>query len=152
MNNRTGALLYQGEPAQGSLLKLLLLLLPTIFLIISVIFLSSGETAGGLVMMGDAFLIGLILWMILPRSYQVFEDRLRIVLGGPVAINIDFAQVKSIEVTNKSDLTVNFVTVITKNYVRIIKKRGMNIAITPEHSELFIDEANRALQRWNNPS
>ena len=103
-------------------------------------------------MMGDAFLIGLILWMILPRSYQVFEDRLRIVLGGPVAINIDFAQVKSIEVTNKSDLTVNFVTVITKNYVRIIKKRGMNIAITPEHSELFIDEANRALQRWNNPS
>ena len=103
-------------------------------------------------MLGDAFIIGLILWLVLPHSYQVFEDRLRIVLGGPLAVNIDFAQINKIEITNKLDLTVNFVTTVANSYVRIIKKRGLNVAISPEHSELFVEEANRALQRWNNPS
>ena len=44
---------------------------------------------------------------------------------------------------------MNFVTRITTNYVTIEKKRGMNVAITPTDGALFVENANRALNEWN---
>jgi hypothetical protein len=43
---------------------------------------------------------------------------------------------------------VNLVTRITKNYVKIVKKKGMSIAITPADNESFVEKANLALSQW----
>jgi hypothetical protein len=85
---------------------------------------------------------------VFPRRYQVYEDHLRIVLGGPFAIRIGFGQIKAIEVTSRMALTANFVTRVTKTYVRIVKKSGLDIAITPKSNDLFVDNAIRASSRW----
>ena len=78
----------------------------------------------------------------------MFEDRLRIVLGGQFAINVGFNQISFIEVTTRNALTLNLVSKIARTYVIIGKKKGMSIAITPERNELFVENASRALSQW----
>ena len=141
-------LLYQDEPEYGLVLKLILVIVPVMLLGASLYLWSSDESAGALVLLFEAFFVSLILWFVFPRRYQVYEDHLRIVLGGQFAIKIGFAQIKTIEVTNKTALTVNFATRITTTYVRIVKNKGLSIAITPKLNESFVENANRALHRW----
>jgi hypothetical protein len=142
-------LLYQDEPAYGLFLKLIIFFVPAGLLGGSVYLLSTGEVSGSLALLAEAVFIALIFWMVFPRKYQVYQDHLRIVLGGPIAIKIRFEKIKAVEVTGRTAFTVNFVTRIAWNYVIIVKKRGLSIAITPKSNELFADNANRALSEWN---
>ncbi len=148
MNYSKSLLLYQFEPAPGTLLKSILMTVPAMLLIASIFLWSSSENTGGLILLTEAIIISLIFWLIYPRSYQVYEDHLRIVLGGPFGVNVQFAQISKIEVTSKTDMTMNFTTTITRTYVRIVKKQGLNIAITPKNADLFTENANRALSKW----
>jgi hypothetical protein len=149
MSYSKSLLLYQDMPAYGLLLKLIVVIVPVGLLVTSIYLWFSGENTGGLVMLAEAFFIGLVFWVIFPRRYQVYEDHLRIVLGGPFAIRIGFAQITAIEVTSRLGLTVNFVTRITKTYVRIIKRNGLDVAITPKSNDSFVENANRALGQWS---
>ena len=110
--------------------------------------LSSGESTDAIVLLVEAFVVGLIFWSVFPRRYQVYEDHLRIVLGGPFSVKVGFGQIRAIEVTSRLTISVNFVTKFTKSYVEIAKKRGLSIAITPRHDDLFVDNANEALSQW----
>lgn len=83
-----------------------------------------------------------------PRRYQIYEDHLRIMLGGPVAVKIGFDKIETIGVTSRLTFSVNFVTKFTKSYVEIAKKRGLRIAITPRDNDLFVENASRALSQW----
>ena len=109
---------------------------------------STGEPAGGLVLLGEALIIGLILWLVFPRKYQVYEDHLRIVLGGPFSIKVGFDRVVAVEVTSRTAMTVNFVTRFARTYVRIARKGGLSIAITPKSYERFVENANKAIKEW----
>jgi len=148
MSYSKSLLWYQDEPAYGLLLKLVIVIMPVGLLVASVYLWSFGENSGGLALLAEALFIGLIFWIIFPRRYQVYEDHLRIVLGGPLAVKIGFDRITTIEVTSRMALTVNFATRFTKTYVRIVKKKGLSIAITPKSTDLFVDNANRALSQW----
>ena len=99
-------------------------------------------------MLLEAFIVGLIFWLVFPREYRVYEDHLRIVLGGPFSVKVGFENIRAIRTTGKTAFTVNFVTRITKSYVEIAKKRGLSIAITPTDNDSFVENANRALEQW----
>ncbi len=148
MNYSRSLLLYQDEPAYGLLLKLVVVIMPAVFLAASIYVWSLGDTSGGLALLVEAFIISLIFWIVFPRKYQVYEDHVRIVLGGPFSVKIGFDKIKTIEVTSRLSFTVNFATRITKSYVEIAKKRGLSIAITPRANDLFAENANRALSQW----
>ena len=141
-------MLYQDEPEYGLLLKLIIMILPAGLLAASVYMWSSDDSFGGLALLAEAFIVGLIFWAVLPRRYQIYEDHLRIVLGGPFAVKIGFDRITTIEVTSRTALTVNFVTRFAKTYVRIGKKNGLSIAITPKSNDMFVDNANRASSQW----
>ena len=110
--------------------------------------LSLGDSYTGLVLLVEAFIIGFIFWVVFPRRYQVYEDHVRIVLGGPFSVKVGFDKIKAIVVTSRLTFSVNFVTKFTKSYVEIVKKRGLSIAITPRANDLFVENANRALSQW----
>ncbi len=148
MNYSKSVLLYQDEPAYGLLLKLIIVIVPVALLVASIYLLSSGDSSGGLALLAEAFIIGFILWIVFPRRYQVYEDHVRIVLGGPFSVKVGFAKIEAIRVTSKFIFSINFVTKLTKSYVEIAKKRGLNIAITPRDNDLFVENANRALSQW----
>src|SRR4030043_283365 len=114
MSYSKSLLLYQDEPAYGLLLNLIIVIVPAGCLAASVYLWSSGENAGGLALLAESFFIGLIFWVVFPRRYQIYEDHLRIVLGGPFIVKIGFDRITAIEVTSKMALTVNFVTRVTK--------------------------------------
>lgn len=141
-------LLYQDDPEYGAVLKLIVVIVPVMLLGASLYLWSSGEITGALVLLFEALFVGLIFWFILPRRYQVHEDHLRIVLGGPFSVKIGFKQIKTVEVTSKTALTVNFATRMAMTYVRIVTKKGLSIAITPKLNESFVENANLALHRW----
>jgi hypothetical protein len=148
MKPTNSLLLYQDEPAYGSPVKLIIIMVPMLLLGLSAYMWSTGERAGGLTLGAEACFIGFVFWIIFPRRYQVYEDHLRIALGGSLAVRIGFDQVKAIEVTSNNSLTVNFTTTVTKTYVRIVKKRGLSVAITPRSRDTFVENANRAMAEW----
>lgn len=152
MNYSKSLLLYQDEPAYGLLLKLILVVVPGIVLAASLYLWSVGENSGGLVLLVEAFIISFIFLIVFPRKYQVYEDHLRIVLGGPFSVKIGFDKIKTIEVTSGLSFGVNFVTRMTKSHVVIVKKKGLSIAITPRANDSFVENANRALSQWERTS
>jgi len=140
-------LLYQDKPTYGLLLKLILLI-PVAFLVGSLYLYLSGDVSGSLALLPGALFSGLIFWFVFPREYQVYDDHLRIALGRPFSVKVRFQNVKTVRITSRTGLTINFVTRIAKNYVEIVKKRGWSIAITPKDNDSFVENANRALEQW----
>jgi len=147
MNYSQSILLYQDKPKYGLLLKLILIM-PVILLASSIYLWSTGDAFVSLALLTEAFIIGLILWFVLPREYQVYENHLRIVLGGPFSVKVGFQNIEAIRITSRFAFTINFATRITKSYVEIAIKKGMSIAITPADDESFVEKANLALSRW----
>ncbi|MFC1902797.1 hypothetical protein ACFLX4_01855 [Chloroflexota bacterium] len=148
MNYSKSLLLYQDVPAYGLFLKLLIVTIPVAMLAAGIYVFSSGDSDDGLALLIGAFIIGFIFWVVFPRRYQVFEDHVRIVLGGPFSVKVGFDKIKTLGVTSRQTLSVNFVTKLTKNYVEIAKKSGLSIAITPGDNDLFVENTNQALSRW----
>jgi len=148
MSYSRSVLLYQDEPTYGLFLKLIIVIVPAALMAGSIYLWSSGESSGSLALLAEAFFIGIIFWVIFPRRYQVYEDHIRIVLGGPFSVKVGFNKITAIEATGRMALTVNFATRITKTYVRIVNKKGFSIAITPKSNDLFVENANRALSQW----
>jgi len=140
-------LLYQDKPKYGLFLKLILII-PVILLASSIYLWSTGEAIGSLALVTEAFIIGLIFWFVLPREYQVHENHLRIVLGGPFSVKVGFQNIEAIRITSRVAFSINFVTRITKSYVEIAIKKGMSIAITPTDDKSFVEKANQALSQW----
>ena len=148
MSYSKSVLLHQDKPAYGLLLKLIVVIVPGALLVGSIYLWFFGENSGSLAMLAEAFFIGLVFWIIFPRRYEVYEDHLRIVLGGTFAVKIGFDRITAIEVTSRMGLTINFVTSVTKTYVRIVKRKGLDIAITPKSNDSFEENANLALGQW----
>ncbi|MBI2850929.1 MAG: PH domain-containing protein [Chloroflexi bacterium] len=148
MRYTKGLLLYQGEPEYGRFLKLIIVALPAALLLASVYLFSSGDNEGGLATLLDVFIVVLIFLAVFPRKYQVYEDHLRIVLGGPFSVKVRFERIKSVEVTNRAAFTINFATRLTGSYVQIVIKNGVGIAITPRDNNQFVENANRSLSEW----
>ena len=141
-------LLYEDNPAYGLFFKLIIIGMPATFLIVSIFLWLAEETEGSLVLLAEAFIVGLIFWSVFPRKYQIYKDHLRIVLGGPFSVKVSFEQIKAIEATNTFAFSMNFVTRITKDYILIARKKGMGISITPQDNDSFIENANEAIAQW----
>ena len=148
MHYSKSILLYQDEPTYGFLLRLIFIIVPVILLVGSIYLLSSGESTDAILLLVEAFIVGLIFWSVLPRSYQVYENHLCIVLGRPFSIKVGFSDIEAIGITSRLILSINFVTKFSKSYVEINKKKGFSIAITTKDYELFVENANKALSQW----
>lgn len=149
MRYSNSVLLHRDRPEYGLLLKLTLIL-PVGLLVAGIYLWLSGETSGSLALLIQAVIVGLIFWLVFPREYQVYEDHVRIVLGGPFSVKVGFEKIRTIRTTTSmTGMSVNFATRITRSYVEIVKKRGLTIAITPADNDSFVENANRALGQWS---
>jgi hypothetical protein len=139
-------LIYQDEALYDAWVRLALGALIAIMLVsgIALLFI---DTEGAYVMLAGAIFISLLFWAILPRRYQVFEDHVRIVLGGPFAWTIPLKDIKSIgpASTRKGFIYwgVRFVTSLA-GVVEITRRHGLDVVFSPAHPDMFIEQANRA--------
>ncbi|MFC1945225.1 hypothetical protein ACFLWF_00560 [Chloroflexota bacterium] len=85
----------------------------------------------------------------MPRKLQIYDDKLRIVLGAPLAVNIPLSTIK--EARHSSGVKaymyggVRFAT--SSRYVtEIVRKKGINYVISPQNGDIFLDHLNRTIK------
>jgi hypothetical protein len=147
MDYSQSVLLYRDKPRYGILVKFILII-PAVLVASGIYLWSTGDAVGSLALLTEAFTIGLILWFVLPREYRVYENHLRIVLGGPFSVKVGFQNIEAIRITSRVSFSINLVTRITRSYVEIAIKKRMSIAITPTDNESFVEKASQALSQW----
>ncbi len=139
--------LSEAKPAGGFALKLIIAVAISSVLALGIYLWASGDEAGAWSLLAEALFILAIFRAVFPRSYQIYEDRIRIVLG-LFSVSIPFKDIETVKISNMASFTINFATAFTTRYILIKRRRGMSIVITPVSNELFAEEAGAALARW----
>lgn len=140
-------LVFEDTPRYDAWLKFVLGgVLALLFL--SGVILAFEDIEGSLVMFGVTIFDALLFKMILPQRFQIFEDRLRIVLGGPFRINIPLSNIREARQVSAADAFIywgiRFAT-STRYVVEIVRKRGLNLVISPSAGDIFLEQMNQAL-------
>ncbi len=116
---------------------------------LGIVFLPSAVAAAG-TLLGISLFDGLLFYCILPRKYQIYADRLVILMGAPFSKTIRLADIKSARrVAGSYAFGYNGLRFTTSSdyVVEILRQRGMGIVISPAGREYFVDQLKRALQR-----
>ena len=108
----------------------------------------STEPDTGWVLLGCTLFDTLLFHAILPRRFQVFGSRLRIVLGWPFAMNIRLDTVREVRAADSwlafAYWGIRFAT-STRSMVEIVRNRGLNVVISPADREAFITQMSQLL-------
>lgn len=108
----------------------------------------STEPETGCVLLGCTLFDVLLFHAILPRRYQLFNDRLRIVLGWPFAMNISLDTIREVRTADSwlafAYWGIRFAT-STRSMVEIDRSRGLNVVISPVERDTFIAQVSRLL-------
>ena len=100
-------------------------------------------------MFGITIFDSLLFKAILPRRFQIFDDKLRILLGGPLAINIALSNIADVRPASGRKVFVywgsRFAT-STSHVVEIIRKKGLNLIISPSNPDMFLEQFKQAQQ------
>ena len=89
---KTTNLLFEDTPKYDLWLKLILGGILALTLILGIVSINQ-DTEAAIVMFGITLFDALLFKAILPRRFQIFEDRLKILLGRPFAINIPLSNI-----------------------------------------------------------
>jgi len=145
---KTNILLYEDTPKYDSWLKLILGGVLALTFILGIIFISQDAKAA-LAMFGITLFDALLFKAILPRRFQIFEDRLRILMGGPFAINISFSNIEEAKLASgRKAFAYRGLRLATSTHhvVEIVRKKGLNLVISPRNDDMFLEQLNQARQ------
>ena len=148
---KTSNLLFEDTPKYDLWLKLILGGILALTLILGIVSINQ-DTEAAIVMFGITLFDALLFKAILPRRFQIFEDRLKILLGGPLAINIPLPNIAEAKPASGRKVFVywgsRFAT-STRHVVEIVRRKGLNLVISPAHDDMFLEQLNQArkLQR-----
>jgi hypothetical protein len=145
---KSTVLLYEAKPKYDAWFKYMVFGIPAFTLMVGFI-IAYIDIKGAWILFGVTVFYILLFWAILPRSYQIYEDRLNIKLGAPFAFTVSLA---SIQEANKATgyytfafWGVRFAT-SASNVVEIKRRRWMSVIISPSNADTFIERLNAARQ------
>jgi len=144
----TNTLLYEDVPEYDFWLKLILGGVLAITFVLGIVLISQ-EIEAAIAMFAVTLFDAILFKAVLPRRFQIFEDRLRILLGGPLAINIPLSNITEAKPAAASKTFIyNGIRLATssRRVVEIVRKQGMNLVISPAHDEMFLEQLNQARQ------
>ncbi len=151
-----GVIMYQGNliledrPQVVTWLKWLLGSILGLTFIIGLVFLTIDRLAS-LVMFAVTLFDAVLFYIIMPRSYQIFADRLKIVLGGPFGVNLPFKDIRLVKrVPGDMAFAANGLRFTTSNkYVLEITRKGkMSVLISPAEGELFVQQLTQTMKNY----
>jgi hypothetical protein len=104
------------------------------------------------IIIATAFLILITYYALLPTKYQIFNEKIRIVMGWVLHFDIPFSNIENVTAATFQDLwglNINFINSYSSNYImRIIRKHGAKVHITPWDRPLFLENLNKAIYDW----
>jgi hypothetical protein len=138
--------IYEDRPKYDKSLKVLLVSILALTLVPGLICIPVNiELALSLI--GVTAFDGLLFAVIIPRSYQIFEGRIRIKLGGPLAINIPMEDIKEVKRAGGSEAFIYWgirLATSTSTVIEIVRRKGMNVVISPRDDDMFLDQFEQA--------
>jgi hypothetical protein len=141
-------IIYEDSPHYDLWMKGIMVL-PVFFILLGAYYFFTAEVGAAISMLATALLMGAIYWAVFPRKYQILDGKLKIVLGGTFAFNIPFANLELAEKPEGVNLGINFVTTFLSHHlIEIKRKKGMNVNITPDNRDLFLENLNKAIYDW----
>ncbi|MCK4331520.1 MAG: PH domain-containing protein [Dehalococcoidia bacterium] len=146
------SLIHQDKPRYDIWMKAIIAL-PLFFFLIGAFYLASSEPESAIGMFATAVLMAAVYWAVFPRKYRIFDSKVRIVLGGPFSFNIPFNTIETARVPEGLTAGINFASSFSsKNAVQIVRRKGLNVNITPSNRELFLENLDKALSNWRSHS
>ena len=140
--------LYEDVPRYDFWLKVILGGTLALTFVVGLILISTDITAAA-IMFGVTLFDALLFKTVLPRRYQIFEDRLRILMGWPFAVNIFFSNIEEAKPATSGKVFayrgLRFAT-STRHVIEIVRNKGLNIVISPSKGDTFLDELNSAIK------
>ena len=122
-----------------------------VLVVIALIMFAAGHILEGAIMLGVILFDALLLWSLLPQSYEIRPEGLRIVLGWPWRFSIPFDTVAEIHAGRGFQaLTYGGLrfSPSVKTPVVVRRSRGVSVVISPQDRQEFIDAVNEALSRY----
>jgi hypothetical protein len=141
-------LIYEDTPKYDLWLKFILGGVLALTLILGVILIYR-DTEAAIAMFGITGFDALLFKAILPRRFQIFEDRLKILLGGPFSINILLSNIAEVKSASSREVFAYWgirLATSTSNVVEVVRKKGLNLIISPRNDDMFLEQLNQALQ------
>ena len=139
-------LLYQDKPKYDLWIKVILGSIPAGTFILGIIYISQ-DTEVAIVMFGITIFDALLFKAILPRKFQIFDDKVRIVLGGPLSVDIALYKITEVKHFSGSSALVywgvKFAT-STSRVVEIVRKKSLNLIISPGNPNMFLEQFKHA--------
>jgi len=143
------SLIYQDNTHKDIWLKLVLAIPLVIILAPAFSSLASGDTRTAYEMFAIVVVIAVVIWLIIPRRYLIFNSKVKIVLGGLFSFTIPFHTIKTARSHRWTTLGINLPSSLsTKHVVEIVRNNRMPIIITPANRDLFLETLEKALSDW----
>jgi len=141
-------LIYEDTPQYDLWLKLIVGSTLATTLVWGILLLST-DLMSAWVMFGVTVFDALLFNAIIPRRYQIFLDRVRIVLGRPFAFNIPLSTISEARPASESQafayLGIRFAT-SSRSVVEIVRSKGWNVVISPANKDEFLKHLSQALK------
>ena len=142
------SLLYEDTARTDTWLKLMLGGILVMFLVLGgVLLFQDKEDAFG--MFGIAVFYALLFKLVMPRRYQIYSDKVRIVLGWPLAWNIPFTTIREARPASRASAFayngVRFAT-SSRGVVEIRRSKGCNVVISPSNKDVFLEQVRGAMK------
>ena len=146
-------LLFQDSPKFDFWIKFILGSILAGTFVLGIVYLSQ-DIEAAIAMFAITLFDAILFKAILPSKFQIFDDRLRIVLGGPLSFSIALSNIVEVKMVSGSKLSVywgiKFAT-SASGVVEIVRKNGLNVIISPSNPEMFLEQFNQA-QKANGSS
>lgn len=140
--------MYEDMPRYDRITKILIAAILGAFLVAGIVLLFYA-VAAGMAVFGDTLLVALIFYFVFPRRYQVFNTKLRIVLGWPLGWDIPLSTIGGAHAAPGTTRWIyKGVRLATSSgtLVEIVRKKGVNVIISPSNKEAFLERLNDVLK------
>lgn len=147
-------LLFDYKPKYDTWVKLILGSILALTFILGIVYINQ-DTEASLVMFGITLFDVILFKLILPNRFQIFENKVKIMLGWFIAINIPLTTITEVKIVPYRK-TIFYgglrLAMSSKHVVEIKRKKGMDLVISPTNQDMFVEELNEVLQAQSSPN
>ncbi|MDM8001176.1 MAG: PH domain-containing protein [Dehalococcoidia bacterium] len=143
-----GYLMYE-EAARYDRVQIIVFVLIIAATLVPAVVLLFFDIAGAATMFGVTVLDILIFHLAFPRRYQIYNTKLKIVLGWPLSWEIRLTTIKEARPAAGSTTWVyGGVRLATSSAtaIEIVRRKGMGVIISPSNRETFLEQLNAAVK------
>jgi hypothetical protein len=153
MNKANSAyLVYEDSPRYDPQIKWVVAAVLSLTLIPGIILLYT-DIIDAWILLAATALDALLFYVIIPRQYQVFSDKVKIVLGGPFSINLPFSSIKEVRSASSISAYIYWglrMAPSAKGVIEIVRQPGIDVVISPRDSDTFVKQLKAALDTFKN--